>query len=82
MVATANTDSSGNYVFNNVGQGTFYLVFQKPAGYQATLQDQGSNDAVDSDINADAITALFTMLDGQNKDFDAGFRLLPGSGGE
>ncbi|MCI0640777.1 MAG: hypothetical protein L0Y72_10730 [Gemmataceae bacterium] len=82
LVATAITNASGNYVFNNVGQGSFYLKFEKPAGYQATLQDEGSNDAIDSDINADAITALFTMLDGQNMDFDAGFRLLPGSGEE
>ncbi len=73
LVATATTNSSGNYQFTNVAQGSYYLAFQKPTGYQSTLQDQGSDDT-DSDINADAITALFTIIGSQSRDFDAGFK--------
>ncbi len=75
LVATATTNTSGSYQFNNVAQGSYYLVFQKPTGYQSTLQDQGSDDT-DSDINIDAITALFSIMGSQSLDFDAGFRAI------
>ncbi|MCI0642854.1 MAG: S8 family serine peptidase [Gemmataceae bacterium] len=71
LVATTTTDSAGNYQFNNVAPGTYYLVFQKPFGYNFTLQDQG-DDNFDSDVNFDGLTAYFSLFENDTKDFDAG----------
>jgi hypothetical protein len=50
--------------------GTYYLTFQKPTGTTFTLQGQGS-DLSGSDVNAAGITALFSLLASESKDFDA-----------
>ncbi|MCI0640573.1 MAG: carboxypeptidase regulatory-like domain-containing protein [Gemmataceae bacterium] len=71
LVATTTTDSAGNYQFNNVAPGTYYLVFQKPFGYNFTLQDQG-DDNFDSDVNFDGLTAYFSLFENETKDFEAG----------
>jgi hypothetical protein len=44
-----------------------------PAGFNFTATDQGFNDAIDSDANANGQTACFTLNTGQSKnDVDAG----------
>ncbi len=46
------TDSTGNYFFvNELAAGTYYLEFTKPAGYQFTLQDAGTDPALNSDAD-------------------------------
>jgi hypothetical protein len=50
------TDSDGNYLFN-VPAGTYITCFDIPEGYAATLEDEGSNDGIDSDINSQGCTA-------------------------
>ncbi|MCI0331842.1 MAG: Ig-like domain-containing protein [Planctomycetes bacterium] len=72
FVGSAITDSGGNYQFTNVAEGIYYLVFVKPSGYGFTVQDQGSDDSVDSDINLDGLTAFFSLYGSESKDFDAG----------
>jgi len=56
---TANTDSNGGYLFENLPQGNYCLKFIKPDGYDFSLQDQGADDALDSD--ADPVTGRNRM---------------------
>ena len=48
---TTTTNASGAYSFTGVAPGTYYLVFTTLAGYVFSPQDQGGNDALDSDAN-------------------------------
>jgi hypothetical protein len=50
------TDSDGNYNFN-VPAGTYITCFDVPDGYEASPEDVGSNDGIDSDTNAEGCTA-------------------------
>ncbi len=54
LIRTTQTAPSGYYIFTNLPAGSYYVEFEQPAGYDFTLQDQGSDDTLDSD--ADPIT--------------------------
>lgn len=73
ITATTTTGSGGAYSFNLM-PGTYYLVFDTPAGYARTLADQGA-DASDSDAAlATGRTSNITLTGGQsNLTIDAGF---------
>ena len=75
LVGTMFTDADGNYLFENLYPGEYYLDFGTPDGFDPTFQDQGGNDATDSD--ADPVTGLtiVTTLDPGESDlsWDAGF---------
>jgi len=71
------TDGAGNYNFTNPQPGDYILHFANPGGLWQTLQDQGNNDAVDSDADPLGHTAKFTLGAGQSLDFDAGFTTVP-----
>jgi protocatechuate 3,4-dioxygenase beta subunit len=60
LLATTTTDATGAYSFPLVltSATSYYLVFGAP---EFTLQDQGGNDATDSDANAAGRTATFTI---------------------
>ena len=51
----------GDYSFTSVGAGSYYLVFTLPPSVVATAQDQGTDDNLDSDIDASGHTAVFTL---------------------
>ena len=67
------TNASGNFSFDNVTSGTYTLRFANPGSLWQTLQDQGSDDTVDSDADPLGYTTQFTIVAGQTLDFDAGF---------
>ncbi|MYN30222.1 SdrD B-like domain-containing protein [Duganella levis] len=72
VVASTTTDGSGAYHFD-VNAGTYSVTVQAPAGYVATQQGQGGNDATDSDINAAGSTAPIALAPGEtNNKADAG----------
>lgn len=86
LVATTVTTSDGAYLFQDIDLGTYRVQFDLPA--PPTLQDQGSDDSKDSDIDSTGSVAFFSLLDGDLKgDLDAGFLLSggpnpdPGPGG-
>ncbi|MFH1685918.1 MAG: SdrD B-like domain-containing protein [bacterium] len=72
-VAQMLTDNDGYYEFNQLPEGEYYLHFTLPAGWTFTGQDQGGDDAKDSDVGANGRTVC-TLLDGGEVDhtWDAG----------
>ncbi|MEP7134943.1 MAG: SdrD B-like domain-containing protein, partial [Chloroflexota bacterium] len=71
---TTTTNASGAYSFAGLTPGDYYVVFTAPAGYTISPQDQGANDAVDSDANPlTGRTATTTLTAGENDlTWDAG----------
>jgi len=69
-VATATTNNSGNYLFSNLGAGSYAIQVDKPVGYAFTAQDAGGNtstsDGKDSDVNATGRTAPIILGAGEN----------------
>ncbi len=75
--STTATNSSGAYLFSNLGPGTYTVTFAAPAGKSVTLANQGTDDNIDSDIAADG-TVSVTLTAGQtNSTIDAGFYKTP-----
>ena len=75
-VAPIVTGTNGLYLFTNLDAGTYRIRVVKPAGSTVTptLQNQGSNDGVDSDINADGLSDAVTLAPGDdNRTLDAGW---------
>ncbi len=73
------TGNDGKYLFECVDPGQYYLQFGVNTGeYMYTDQNQGSDDELDSDVNADGKTAPFTVTQGMADDlsFDAGIYLI------
>lgn len=64
-VATTSTNAAGNYSFNSVPAGTYYLVFATPNGRAFTTRDAGGDDSLDSDGNLVGQTATFSLTDAQ-----------------
>jgi uncharacterized repeat protein (TIGR01451 family) len=63
---TVTTDTEGAYVFNNLPAGDYQVQFDLPAGYTPSLQNQGGDDALDSDINTTGRTETITVAAGEN----------------
>jgi len=74
-IATDTTDANGNYGFNNLTPGDYFLVFETPNGYDArSPQDAGNNDASDSDANNNGVTIVTSLTAGENDlTWDAGY---------
>ena len=74
LVASATTDAQGNYSFDQLVAGDYYLRFQAPAGYGATVQVVGFPD-LDSNVNPQTSeTAVFALTaSATDLSVDAGF---------
>jgi hypothetical protein len=76
-VATTITDDSGSYSFEGLTSGDYYVQFMLPDGYAFSYafssQDQGDDDALDSDTDTTGRTACTTLEPGENDPtWDAG----------
>jgi SdrD B-like domain len=83
LVASTTTGTNGEYTFTNLIPGTDYTVdFVPVAGLIPSPQDQGGNDATDSDASATTgLTSAITLTSGQTRDdVDAGFFSTAGLG--
>lgn len=82
VLTTTQTDSSGLYNFTNLGPGQYRLLINLPTGYGFSLQNQGSDDAVDSDINpVTSLSDCITVGEGQRDTrWDIGLKLTQGPG--
>ena len=76
-IPAVNSSAAGAYIFDDLWPGEYYLVFNMPAGMQwrRTLQNQGANEAIDSDpAETTGRTDDFTLeSDEDNEDIDAGY---------
>ena len=73
---TATTSGvAGAYAFTNLPSGSYFLEFVTPTNFLPTAQDQGGNDALDSDISTNTgRTAVFALSGGAtDTSRDAGF---------
>ncbi|MEM7531247.1 MAG: SdrD B-like domain-containing protein [Chloroflexota bacterium] len=86
-LATDDTDSNGLYGFTDLHPGEYYVVFEKPVGYEFTDRDEGGDDTVDSDANPNSgpdfgSTDSVVIPSGADNDtLDAGL-IRPGSIGD
>jgi len=74
-IASQLTDVNGGYLFTGLIPGSYSVIFTNlPAGYVFSPQDQGANDAIDSDANpATGRSQTVTLISGQtNRTVDAG----------
>ncbi len=74
LIATTTTGGDGSYAFTHLYPGDYYVEFLAPAGYVFTAQNQGSDDAKDSDANpSTGKTAITTLSEGETDNtWDAG----------
>ena len=78
LIASMNTDTNGFYGFTNLPPGDYYLHVNPPVDYAVSDQDQGVDDASDSDFDpATGNTIITTLSTGENDlDWDAGIYQL------
>ncbi|MBN1465082.1 T9SS type A sorting domain-containing protein, partial [candidate division KSB1 bacterium] len=69
FIGTTTTDRKGLYSFAAISPGDYIIEFvnPNPALFAFTLKDQGSNDAVDSDVNSDGRTDVLAFASGEIK---------------
>ncbi len=81
VIATTNTDASGNYTFQGLEAGDYEIEVIRPAGYVFSAQNTGGDDTIDSDVNpANGRTGTITLPWGTDaEDWDAGL-VLPSGG--
>ena len=84
QLATTTTNASGLYLFSNLTPGGYSVQFVLPTGYAFTLQNQGADDAKDSDANTTTgRTGCYTLAAGEtNLTVDAGMFQPPRFAGE
>ncbi|MFZ1705803.1 MAG: SdrD B-like domain-containing protein [Saprospiraceae bacterium] len=76
-VTAVNSNAAGAYTFTSIWPGEYYLIFDMPGGatWRRTLQNQGGNDAIDSDPDIPTgQTDNFTLVSNDNNQtIDAGY---------
>ncbi|MCB2223596.1 MAG: carboxypeptidase regulatory-like domain-containing protein [Actinobacteria bacterium] len=77
-VGSVETDEDGAYEFTGLRPGRYHLEIEFPDGYGASLQDEGTDDEVDSDIDDEGVTEEVVLAPGaDDPDWDAGLVPLP-----
>ncbi len=75
-ISSTTSDSNGQYTFSDLDAGSYYLVFDTTDRYSSTIPLQGSDLALDSDINNSQIagsTGIILIESGIDKEnIDAG----------
>ncbi|MCE7988752.1 MAG: hypothetical protein DYG89_46955 [Caldilinea sp. CFX5] len=67
IIRTRNTDSNGNYGFNNLAAGCYIIGVVVPSGFQISPKGQGGDGARDSDIDpTTAMSDPVNLAAGQN----------------
>ncbi len=82
LLATTTTDINGYYLFSDLMPGDYNVEFILPEGYAFSPQDQGMDDALDSDADPATGIAICTTLDAGETDltWDAGIYIPPQEG--
>ncbi len=82
IVAVTTTDAAGGYRFDGLRPGDYTLAFAPPAGWGATLQNEGGDDTVDSDVDpVTLMSGVVTLSSGEaDLSVDAGLVRLASVG--
>ncbi|MCD5380873.1 carboxypeptidase regulatory-like domain-containing protein, partial [Candidatus Gracilibacteria bacterium] len=73
IIATTQTDSNGNYLFDDLEPGDYKVELVMPTDYILSSDTQGTNTAIDSDILTNLKTDTITLgVDEHRTDIDAG----------
>lgn len=51
LLSSTDTDTAGSYRFDSLSSGSYFVEFVAPAGYVFSPADQGTDDALDSDVD-------------------------------
>jgi len=80
LAGVARTDDNGFWQVLGIGPGTFFTKYFLPTNYQFTVQNAGTNTALDSnaDINTGESGLITIGSGGSNNTVDAGMHLAPG----
>ena len=86
IIKTTTTNANGNYLFTNIVPGTYWLQFVLPDAISSwifALQNQGKDDAIDSDADANGIAGPIELASGEvDLTWDAGLDPGAAAGGE
>lgn len=79
VLASTTTDASGYYLFDNLMPGDYNVHFEAPLGFVFSPQDQGADDAMDSDADPATGMTICTTLESGEHDmtWDAGLYMPP-----
>ena len=77
LVAVTVSNATGAYFFSGVPAGTYYIEVIPPAGLNVTVSDAGSDDADDSDFDAETLTSAPFVVVTSKFDVDCGFTTGP-----
>jgi len=72
VVATTQTDADGNYSFDDVVAGDYKIMGVAPDGTEFTIQDAGSDDTIDSDVDENGMSGVITVTGDSETDIDLG----------
>ncbi|MEZ4884190.1 MAG: SdrD B-like domain-containing protein [Chitinophagales bacterium] len=73
-ITSSTTDESGFYLFDNLPDGNYFVVFGDVEDFNRTTANEGDNDATDSDAGTNGQTASVTLEGGESDlTFDAGY---------
>ncbi len=72
VLATTQTDADGNYRFDDVPVGDYKIMGVAPDGTEFTIQDAGSDDRIDSDVDANGMSGVVTVTKDGEADIDLG----------
>ena len=74
-LASTVTNPDGIYSFVNLPPGDYYIRVIAPEGFSFTTANQGDNDDIDSDVDADGNSELISLNSGEfNTSYDAGLK--------
>lgn len=77
VVAETVTDHDGNYAFDDVPVGNYKIMGVAPDGSEFTIQDAGSDDSIDSDVDANGMSDVISVTAGSTTDIDLGLKDSP-----
>ncbi|MBN1314765.1 MAG: hypothetical protein JXA42_04835 [Anaerolineales bacterium] len=84
LVRTTTTNANGYFSFDNLTAGNYFIYIDKPTGFSFSPQNQGGDDALDSDANTlTGQTTVTTLVSGeQDPTWDAGLYAAPATLGD
>ncbi|MEO0861263.1 MAG: SdrD B-like domain-containing protein [Pseudomonadota bacterium] len=74
VVATTITKPDGSYTFDGIPVGDYRVMGVAPDGTEFTIQDAGSDDTIDSDVNADGLSDVITVTADSETTVDIGLK--------